>query len=407
MDMLKLIDAGERIGLHGPELQEFVRAEQEKERGSRALEREVAKEKAERERLIARENAAIERESAERAREISKEKAESDFQLVEKQIELERMKANSNNSNDSHETLGDNQNARIGRPNPRFQCFDEQKDKIDSYLQTFERFASNIGWEVESYGTYLSTLLTGKARDVYNRLPIALANDYGYLKKSLLEKYQLTVDDYRRKFFSVRQANGEKCANFWGDLEYNLDQWLGLVNRRIAIATSTMATLSSIWTSSRLSLALKMRLYNSLIISIITYSSASWTLTKAQKKRLDAFNTKALRRIVGVRWYDYVTNASILSRTGQPPLTTTIRKLRLGAFGHICRLQPGTQAIDILASTPPSSWRRPRGRPPLRWADQIVNDTQLSLSDAVTATQDRPTWRSIVRDATCPTTQAN
>ena len=168
-----------------------------------------------------------------------------------------------------------------------------------------------------------------------------------------------------------------------------------------------MATLSSIWTSSRLSLALKMRLYNSLIISIITYSSASRTLTKAQKKRLDAFNTKALRRIVGVRWYDYVTNASILFRTGQPPLTTTIRKLRLGAFGHICRLQPGTQAIDIPASTPPSSWRRPRGRPPLRWADQIVNDTQLSLSDAVTATQDRPTWRSIVRDATCPATQAN
>ena len=82
------------------------------------------------------------------------------------------------------------------------------------------------------------------------------------------------------------------------------------VNRRIAIATSTMSKLSSLWTSSRLSLALKMRLYNSLIISIITYSSASWTLTKAQKKRLDAFNTKALRRIVGVRWHDYVTNAS-------------------------------------------------------------------------------------------------
>ena len=178
------------------------------------------------------------------------------------------------------------------------------------------------------------------------------------------------------------------------------------VNRRIAIATSTMSNLSALWTSSRLSLALKMRLYNSLIISIITYSSASWTLTKAQKKRLDAFNTKALRRILGVRWYDYVTNASILIRTGQPPLTTTIRKLRLSAFGHICRLQPGTQAIDILASTPPTSWRRPRGRPPLRWADQIIKDTQMSLSDAVIATQDRPSWRSLVRDATRPATQA-
>ena len=108
------------------------------------------------------------------------------------------------------------------------------------------------------------------------------------------------------------------------------------------------------WIPTRLSLAIKMRLYNSLIISIITYSSASCTLTKAQKKHLDAFNTKALRR-----WYDYVTNASILIRTGQPPLITTIRKLRLGAFGHICHLLPGTQAIDILASTPPASWRRP------------------------------------------------
>ena len=78
------------------------------------------------------------------------------------------------------------------------------------------------------------------------------------------------------------------------------------VNRRIAIATSTMSKLSSPWILSRLSLALKMRLYNSLIISIITYSSASWTLTKAQKKRPDTFNTKALRRIVGVRWYDNV-----------------------------------------------------------------------------------------------------
>ena len=157
---------------------------------------------------------------------------------------------------------------------------------------------------------------------------------------------------------------------------------------------------------SRLSLALKMRLYNSLVISIITYSSASWTLTKSQKKLLDAFNTKSLRRIVGARWYDYVTNASLLTRTEQPPLTTTICNLRLSAFGHICRLHPGTHAIGILGSKPPSSWRRPGGRPPLRWADQTTNDTQMSLSDAVTATYDRTSWRSLVRDATRPATQA-
>ena len=57
-----------------------------------------------------------------------------------------------------------------------------------------------------------------------------MVKSYRYLKKALLAKYQLTVDDYRRKFFSVRQANEESCTNLWGDLEFNLDQWLELSN---------------------------------------------------------------------------------------------------------------------------------------------------------------------------------
>ena len=113
--------------------------------------------------------------------------------------------------------------------------------------------------------------------------------------------------------------------------------------------------------------------------------------------RFDASNTEALRRIVGVRWYEYVTNALILTRTGQPPLTTTICKLRLSGFGHICCLQSnGHQHFGL----------HHRRCPPLRWADQITKDTQLSRSAAVLATHDRPSWRSLVRDATCPTTQA-
>ena len=142
------------------------------------------------------------------------------------------------------------------------------------------------------------------------------------------------------------------------------------VNRRIAIATSTMSNLSSLWTSSRLSLALNMRLYNSLIITIITYSSASWTLTKAQKKRLDAFNTKSLRRILGVRWYDYVTNASILIRTGQPPLNdnnpqTTSKCLRThlpSATRHSSHRHSGLHPTYIMAP-PKRTSTTPLGRP--------------------------------------------
>ena len=255
MDILKLVDEGERLGLRGQELRDFVGAQQERERASRALAREIAKENAvrersmakesydrerdnsdrerenvDRERLIAREK--FDRENDERERERSKQKAEFEIemQLLEKQIALERMKANNNNINASYETLGANQKSRMTRPIIELPCFDEENDKIDSYLRHFERVASYEGWDIASYPIYLSTLLTGKARDVYCRLPLALANDYRYLKKALLAKYQLTVDDYSRKFFSVRQANEESCTDLWGDLEFNLDQWLELSN---------------------------------------------------------------------------------------------------------------------------------------------------------------------------------
>ena len=266
MDILKLVDEGERLGLRGQELRDFVGAQQERERASRALAREIAKENAVRERLMAKESYDRERENSdrerenidrerliakenfdrerliarerfdrendERERERSKQKAEFEIemQLLEKQIELERMKANNNNRNASYETLGANQKSRMARPIIELPCFDEETDKIDYYLKHFERVASYEGWDIASYPIYLNTLLTGKAREVYCRLPLALANDYRYLKKALLAKYQLTVDDYRRKFFSVKQVNGESCTNLCGDLEFNLDQWLELSN---------------------------------------------------------------------------------------------------------------------------------------------------------------------------------
>ena len=245
--LLKFIDEGESLGLRGKELHDFVKAQQERERASRALEIEIARGNYERERLVANENCDRERliakensdrerllarENDERARKRSEEKAEFEvkMQLLEEQIELERLKANNNNRNASRETLGANEKARMARPIIELPCFDEETDKIDYYLVHFERVASYEGWDIASYPMYLNTLLTGKAREVYCRLPLALANDYRYLKKALLAKYQLTVDDYRRKFFSAKQVNGESCTNLCGDLEFNLDQWLELSN---------------------------------------------------------------------------------------------------------------------------------------------------------------------------------
>ena len=127
MDILKLLELGATVGLHGRGLCDFIKAEREKEHASRVLEIEIARKNSDSERLFAREKTdkerliarkIVDRENDERDRKRSKEKAEFEIemQLLEKQIELERLKANNNNRNASHETLGANEKARMARP---------------------------------------------------------------------------------------------------------------------------------------------------------------------------------------------------------------------------------------------------------------------------------------------------
>ena len=73
---------------------------------------------------------------------------------------------------------------------------------MDSYLQRFEIYAENEGWDPECYGTYLGSLLSVKALEVYSRLPAFDARDYDKLKEALLVQYQLTQEVYRNIFFS-------------------------------------------------------------------------------------------------------------------------------------------------------------------------------------------------------------
>ena len=86
-------------------------------------------------------------------------------------------------------------------------------------------------------------------------------------------------------------------------------------------------------------LQLAHNLDNHLQLSLMdTYQSAEETPRCLQHKSPPPHSGRPLARLCH--------NASILIRTGQPPVTTPIRKLRLSAFGHICRLPPGTQAIE-------------------------------------------------------------
>jgi len=74
-------------------------------------------------------------------------------------------------------------------------------------------------------------------------------------------------------------------------------------------------------------------LYSALVISVLLYyCSETWTLLKADERRLEAFHMNCRRRILGIRWFLFVTNASVTSQTGEEGLAIRICRRRLIHF---------------------------------------------------------------------------
>lgn len=75
---------------------------------------------------------------------------------------------------------------------PKLPPFDEAKDNIDAYIQRFERYATAQNWIRINWGSHLSALLTGRAMDVFARLPPSRSLDYDELKNALYKRLEMT-----------------------------------------------------------------------------------------------------------------------------------------------------------------------------------------------------------------------
>ena len=175
------------------------------------------------------------------------------------------------------------------------------------------------------------------------------------------------------------------------------------IHRRLGIAYSVMGQLDAVWRRSRLSLNTKLRIYSSLVLSVLLYGSETWTLRKTDSDRIQAFHTKSQRRILGIHWYEHVTNAAVKELTSLEDLPPIIADRRHLLFGHICRLPadaPAHRALQICVKIsqglrPGPDWRRPPGRPRKTWLQQLEEDSGMSPAAAWSSAQDRLLWRSL------------
>ena len=171
----------------------------------------------------------------------------------------------------------------------------------------------------------------------------------------------------------------------------------------IGKANSVFARLNRIWKDRKLSLQIKMRLYESLILPTLLYSAETWNMTVVNRKKLEAAHHKWLRKILRISCVDRVTNEEVRWRTGQESLKTIIRRRRLRWFGHMHRMSTSRLAHQALDWTPPEFRKKP-GRPGRSWKSTIKEDlTLLGLTwdEAKEEVEDREEWRC--RVARCAT----
>ena len=171
--------------------------------------------------------------------------------------------------------------------------------------------------------------------------------------------------------------------------------------RRIGIAGSVMAQLNHTWKQSHLSLRTKLRIYQSCVVSTLLYGADCWCLLTKDSDLLQSFYMRCQRRVLNIRWFDYITNAVVSARTGLPSIQSVVESRRHSLFGHVRRMNsdaPAHKALSLAISihdgNPPPLWKRPRGRPRSNWIKQCSTDVGLTPRAAWDLAADRERWKS-------------
>ena len=164
---------------------------------------------------------------------------------------------------------------------------------------------------------------------------------------------------------------------------------------RLKRGHQTMGRLNKIWRSNRLSTHTKVRLYMSLVRSVLTYGNESWYCNETIERRFRVFENKALRRILGVRWQERVPNSTIREITQVPWLDEWMMSSRWRWLGHILRADQHRIVREAVDWEPIGTRRRGRPRP--TWMKTIRREARDEWKTLPGRAQDRHGWREYVR----------
>ena len=191
--MDKIIDLARELGYEGQELRDFISRQQD------------------------RESERLKFEAIQKDKDLEKFKIETEREIAMKKLELESL---------SHS--GGPKSTESNACFPKLPYFDEKTDQMDSYLTRFESYATACKWDPAMWALYLSALLKGRALEVFVRLSKDDQSDYEQIREALLNNFNLTERQFKRKFRESKPEKSEIFRQFSSRMASYLEKWLAM-----------------------------------------------------------------------------------------------------------------------------------------------------------------------------------
>ena len=162
------------------------------------------------------------------------------------------------------------------------------------------------------------------------------------------------------------------------------------IETRCQKANTVTYQLSPLLKHPNINMTLKQQLINCIFLPTLCYQCQTWSLTKAQERKITTCEMRCLRKAANVTRRDRVRNENIRNIVGTTPCLQYIENQKIKWFGHLMRMKP--DQLPLQAYNKQHSCHRARGRPRVRWIDnvsEILKHHGLTTTSATHLAQDR------------------